>query len=90
MLYAPATARDGHGSDERTVVCDYHVFREDCRWEDDANRDGGKWIALKKGAAAVLGGRDPRTAGSSTWATRSAAPSSRCGTTRHTALEQER
>jgi hypothetical protein len=41
--------------DERPTVCDYHVFREGIRpmWEDDANRDGGKWIVrLKKGLVA--------------------------------------
>ena len=51
-LRRPAT---GTGSDERTVVCDYHVFREGIKpmWEDDANRDGGKWIVrVKKGVAA--------------------------------------
>ena len=41
--------------DERPTVCDYHVFREGIRpmWEDDANKDGGKWIVrLKKGLVA--------------------------------------
>ena len=36
-------------------MCDYHVFREGIKpmWEDDANRDGGKWIVrVKKGVAA--------------------------------------
>ena len=39
-LRRPAT---GTGSDERTVVCDYHVFREGIKpmWEDEENRQGG-------------------------------------------------
>ena len=45
-------------------MCDYHVFREGIKpmWEDDANRDGGKWIVAREEGRrrAVLGGRDPR------------------------------
>ncbi|PHH60479.1 hypothetical protein CDD81_1610 [Ophiocordyceps australis] len=36
------------------VVSDYHLFKTDIRpiWEDDVNRQGGKWIVrLKKGVA---------------------------------------
>ena len=63
-LRRPAT---GTGSDERTVVCDYHVFREGIKpmWEDDANRDGGKWIVrVKKGVAARIAKLEAFSSGS--------------------------
>ena len=37
--------------------CDFHLFKEGIKplWEDDANKNGGKWmIRLRKGLASRL------------------------------------